>query len=70
MNYESMTTPELEARLAELLEKLDDTEDLRVTTLGQEGQHIPGAALAKRFAKEIDGLNEEIALIKAAMEKR
>ncbi|MDR2360577.1 MAG: hypothetical protein LBD85_04770 [Oscillospiraceae bacterium] len=60
---------ELENKLKDLFEELDDTEVLRDAILSQDGHHIPGAAVARRFADEIDRLNEKIDAVKTALDR-
>jgi hypothetical protein len=58
----------LQAKLDELLDRLDDTEMLRDSVLGQSGQHVPGGYV-KRFADEIEELNAEIEAVRASLGK-
>lgn len=67
-NLEDFTREELEGKLKSLLELLEDTEELRSMQLGQTGHHIPGN-LVKKYADEINKINEEIGIVKALWEK-
>ena len=68
-DYESMDAEEIEARLTRLHGELEETEELRDMLVGQTGQHVPGVYV-RRYAEEIQALEEAITAAKNALAKK
>lgn len=67
-SFEELSKEELQKKLQELNELLEDTEELRSMQLGQTGHHIPGT-LVKKYADEITGIKENIEKVKNLLYK-
>lgn len=65
-NFEELSKEELQKKLQELNELLEDTEELRSMQLGQTGHHIPGT-LVKKYADEIARIKEDIKKVKSLL---
>ncbi|MFV0529339.1 MAG: hypothetical protein ACK5MN_11550 [Lachnospiraceae bacterium] len=67
--YEDLDLEQLKAKLADLYDTLEDTEDLRDMQLGQTGHHVPGG-LVKKYSREIDAIKEDIAAVETLIEEK
>ncbi|MDW8800423.1 hypothetical protein P8V03_04560 [Clostridium sp. A1-XYC3] len=68
-NFEKMTSRELEKKLLELKEYLEDVEEERMHVLGQTGIHVPGAAVRK-YEAEIEEIKNNIRQVEHLLGKK
>jgi predicted nuclease with TOPRIM domain len=64
--YEKLTQSELEKKLEELIELLEEVEEERMIILGQENLHISSKVVVK-YQNEINGIKEEIETVKGLL---
>lgn len=68
-DFEKMNMPELEKKLAELKEYLQEIEEERRFVLHQTGIHLPGATVNK-YEAEIKEINQNINVLKTLLPKK
>ncbi len=68
-NFENMSIPELEKKLENLKDDLEDTKEERSLVLGQTGIHLPGSTV-KKFETEIEELNQRINELEELLQKK
>lgn len=67
--FEKMSIPELEKKLAELKDYLEDVEEERSLVLGQTGIHLSSAIVGK-YETEIEQINQHINEIEQLLQKK
>lgn len=69
VDFEKMSTPELEKKLIERKEFLKEVEEERMFTLSQTGLHLPGTTV-KKYEDEIEEINQSITILESLLQKR
>ncbi|ADK16805.1 hypothetical protein [Clostridium ljungdahlii] len=68
-DFEKMSIPELEKKLAELKDSLEDIEEERSLVLGQRGIHLSSATVGK-YEAEIEQINKRINELEELLRKK
>ncbi|OBR90114.1 MULTISPECIES: hypothetical protein [Clostridium] len=68
-DFEKMSIPELEKKLAEFKDSLEDIEEERSLVLGQRGIHLSSAAVGK-YEAEIEQINKRINELEELLRKK
>lgn len=65
--FEEMSKAELEAKLAELKELLEEVEEEKGIILGQQGIHL-SSKLVNKYAREVEGIKGNIASVEKLLQ--
>lgn len=68
-DFEKMNMPELEKKLTELKDYLEEVEEERRFVLHQTGIHLPGATVNK-YEAEIKEINQNINVVITLLQKQ
>lgn len=69
--FQNMSKSELEAKLLQLQDQLEEVLDEKSLIIGQQNGHVSSKYISKqaaKFAKEIEELNESIAKVRQLLE--
>jgi hypothetical protein len=68
-NFESLSTPELEGKLAQLRDLFDEVTEERAIILGQENLHL-SSKLVTKYAAELADINNDIEQVEKLLAER
>lgn len=68
-DFEKISVPELEKKLAKLKEYLEDIEEERTLVLGQTGIHLSSSTVRK-YEAEIEEINQRINELEKLLQKK
>ncbi len=69
LKFEDMTRTELEAKLIELKDLLEEVEEERHIILGQENLHL-SSKLVTKYQKELDGIRGDISKVESLIKEK